>query len=1211
MAAAPGPVLLALKGGKPVMPIPLDTGKPGPLVIGRSDDCDVILNNPAVSRRHCQVSLDASGVVTLCPLGKAPVRVNGVEIAGPTQVQNGDVIAVDQLGKPAKEFRVNLAKQSRRKGKENTPRRGKRSQSSPGPRPPLAVNDAGNAGPLAAAEPDVPDSPDAGGPARTTPLSRRVSGPILKPSPPPVSGTVSRSRAKRQRDASLDPPPASAPPAPRPATTVPSPDDAPPAKKRVSWAPRTYIHTIPNRANRTSRALGDVDITLSQAMPPPSPAGSPVGSPKARGAEAKATPRKGAAGAAAKKEKTPPKSDKKAPPAAKSPAAARRGAKTPSPAPAKAAQPRKSPRASPAPPSAPRTGGRAPRQTPNTSGGVLPRAAEIDAADLAGRLLDLGGTVDGAAEVVVEVHVPDPSQTAGGVSQRSAPRTTPRGRATPGSVQHSSLAAPATGGSVSVRLPASLFGGGTADAQRSAARPRRGASPGAVPAKVAAKTPEWQNMVIKVPAWAVELARKRRVEARGPGGVRTGTPASAVGVSPGEFTVRAVTVGSASTRGTPVAGSSANGSISFNLSLSSIGASGRRSSRPSGGPARLFPTPPPGVLEASEGTPQLTFGRQARSTALPFCGLTPPGAGTSSGVFMPPGESFQRSPSLALCQDPPAERQAPAPVPAVVELPGEAFRSPAPAQGRRSSRSPPKQQGGVSPASPLPLAGGMELTVSPGLFSRSGEALVGIAAPQNTPVLGPSGGGGSAEDQGGEFTLVLPRELFELERDEDVVVQIPAELIAAQGGGRDDGDGDGDGGEEEPVVDDEPVAAETYGADDSGSESEEEEAEPEADAMDVDDAEGAALCGDGGGAGAGTVLYSEGTVRALRRVARREATRANAAARTAKRATTRLAKVAQKYATAKAMIKTLRSQLRSAVAEDVDEPSEDADEPCEDAAAVVEAPAAPVAPEVDGAGRGVVVVRQGRRTSAAAPSAAVRTGACVVVRQTRSRSRSQGGTVGTATPASARGMRAGAGAVVHAKEQQHATVEKPGSRGAAAGTPASVSRNGRSMFATPERAGAEDGAAGEEAVASARPALRSRSPPARSARTATPSDTPASPGLALTPRRSASKSARRLSAAAEDAAMDVDGAEGAEGGVAALADSSGDDDVCFVCEASEDGDELLLCDGCENAAHLGCAGLKRVPRGEWYCQPCKQRRRKEAAAKAAATRKARAGGAKK
>ena len=35
---------------------------------------------------------------------------------------------------------------------------------------------------------------------------------------------------------------------------------------------------------------------------------------------------------------------------------------------------------------------------------------------------------------------------------------------------------------------------------------------------------------------------------------------------------------------------------------------------------------------------------------------------------------------------------------------------------------------------------------------------------------------------------------------------------------------------------------------------------------------------------------------------------------------------------------------------------------------------------------------------------------------------------------------------------------------------------------------------------------------------------------------------------------------------------------------------MLLCDGCENEAHLACAGLSHVPEGEWFCSSCHARR---------------------
>lgn len=43
-----------------------------------------------------------------------------------------------------------------------------------------------------------------------------------------------------------------------------------------------------------------------------------------------------------------------------------------------------------------------------------------------------------------------------------------------------------------------------------------------------------------------------------------------------------------------------------------------------------------------------------------------------------------------------------------------------------------------------------------------------------------------------------------------------------------------------------------------------------------------------------------------------------------------------------------------------------------------------------------------------------------------------------------------------------------------------------------------------------------------------------------------------------------------------------EDDVCHVCGEADEGDVLLLCDGCDNACHLGCARpmLRRIPKSE-------------------------------
>ncbi|BDA48546.1 probable Bromodomain adjacent to zinc finger domain protein 2B at C-terminar half [Coccomyxa sp. Obi] len=64
-----------------------------------------------------------------------------------------------------------------------------------------------------------------------------------------------------------------------------------------------------------------------------------------------------------------------------------------------------------------------------------------------------------------------------------------------------------------------------------------------------------------------------------------------------------------------------------------------------------------------------------------------------------------------------------------------------------------------------------------------------------------------------------------------------------------------------------------------------------------------------------------------------------------------------------------------------------------------------------------------------------------------------------------------------------------------------------------------------------------------------------------------------------------------------------EDDVCHVCGEADEGDVLLLCDGCDNACHLGCARpvLRRIPKNDWFCSECKAAR---SAGSKAAKRKA-------
>ena len=45
----------------------------------------------------------------------------------------------------------------------------------------------------------------------------------------------------------------------------------------------------------------------------------------------------------------------------------------------------------------------------------------------------------------------------------------------------------------------------------------------------------------------------------------------------------------------------------------------------------------------------------------------------------------------------------------------------------------------------------------------------------------------------------------------------------------------------------------------------------------------------------------------------------------------------------------------------------------------------------------------------------------------------------------------------------------------------------------------------------------------------------------------------------------------------------------MVCGLTSDPFIVLLCDGCENEAHLACVGLSHVPEGKWFCSSCRGR----------------------
>ena len=74
--------------------------------------------------------------------------------------------------------------------------------------------------------------------------------------------------------------------------------------------------------------------------------------------------------------------------------------------------------------------------------------------------------------------------------------------------------------------------------------------------------------------------------------------------------------------------------------------------------------------------------------------------------------------------------------------------------------------------------------------------------------------------------------------------------------------------------------------------------------------------------------------------------------------------------------------------------------------------------------------------------------------------------------------------------------------------------------------------------------------------------------------------------AAEVEAEDTDQEDDGDGG------REEEDERCHVCTKGEEGDVMLLCDGCDNACHLSCCNppLKRVPKGDWFCTDCKAKK---------------------
>ena len=67
----------------------------------------------------------------------------------------------------------------------------------------------------------------------------------------------------------------------------------------------------------------------------------------------------------------------------------------------------------------------------------------------------------------------------------------------------------------------------------------------------------------------------------------------------------------------------------------------------------------------------------------------------------------------------------------------------------------------------------------------------------------------------------------------------------------------------------------------------------------------------------------------------------------------------------------------------------------------------------------------------------------------------------------------------------------------------------------------------------------------------------------------------------EEGAGEGSGDEGDEGEVI-------ESTICDVCgdDASYEDNAIVLCDGCDVAVHVSCYGIRSIPEGDWFCDPC-------------------------
>ena len=63
------------------------------MVIGRRDDCDLVLDGPKVSRRHAQISCDADGVLLVDLASVNGTLLNGITVTS-ERLSHGDVVTI-------------------------------------------------------------------------------------------------------------------------------------------------------------------------------------------------------------------------------------------------------------------------------------------------------------------------------------------------------------------------------------------------------------------------------------------------------------------------------------------------------------------------------------------------------------------------------------------------------------------------------------------------------------------------------------------------------------------------------------------------------------------------------------------------------------------------------------------------------------------------------------------------------------------------------------------------------------------------------------------------------------------------------------------------------------------------------------------------------------------------------------------------------------